>query len=89
MSSDDTVRRRIKGATAAAKDYVNEMLSDHDGKFSFTTDIWTSRTGVPFMVVTTHFIDASFQSQNHLIGFRYVSGSHTGGKIADLFLEVS
>jgi hypothetical protein len=67
------------------------------GKVSFTMDIWTDFDKKPYMAVTAHWLEqASLQMSKRLqqkihlcidlIGFIHISGSHTGKRLAEVFL---
>jgi hypothetical protein len=64
------------------------------GKISFTTDVWTDLDMKGYMAVTAHWLQkASLQQSNltlrsDLIGFVHVPGSHTGERLAEVFLFI-
>jgi len=81
-------------ARTALKDDVEDMfavkqaklisrLSAIKSKFSLTLDSWTSRNLLPFLGVTIHWIDDSWQQWSTLLGFEYLPGSHTGEALAN------
>jgi hypothetical protein len=49
--------------------------------------MWTSPNYLPFLAITSHFINSSWEIKNILVDFVYVGGSHTGKNIADSFLK--
>ena len=67
---------------------ITELLSEHPGKFSITLDIWTSPSQNPFLCVTLHFIDDSWELKSQVIAFRYIPGNHSGIKISSVLLDV-
>jgi hypothetical protein len=64
------------------------------GKISFTMDMWTDLDKTPYMAVTAHWLEqVSLQQQKvnlrtDLIGFVHVPGTHTGERLAEVFLWV-
>ena len=64
------------------------------GKISFTTDIWTDFNLKPYMAVTAHWLEQPSLQQPKinlrvdLIGFIHIPGSHTGDRLAEVFLFV-
>ena len=58
---------------------------------SFTTDMWTSPTQVAFLVVTAHYVVCSLvvpELQARLVGFRKVSGVHSGINMAHHLAQI-
>jgi hypothetical protein len=70
------------------------------GKISFTMDIWTDDFDKkPYMAVTAHWLEqASLQISGRLqqkinlrtdlIGFIHIPGSHSGERLAEVFLWI-
>ena len=69
------------------------------GKVSFTMNIWTDFDQKPYMAITAHWLEqASLQMSGRLqqkinlrtdlIGFMHIPGSHTGERLAEVFLWV-
>ena len=69
------------------------------GKISFTTDVWTDLDMKAYMAVTAHWLQkASLQHSENLqskltlrsdlIGFVHVPGSHTGERLAEVFVFI-
>jgi hypothetical protein len=63
-------------------------LSNQKGKLSFTTDVWTSPSSVPFVCVTVHYLNDDWELCSRVMPFRYLPGSHTGLKIGALFEDI-
>ena len=68
-------------------------------KVSFIIDIWTDFDQKPYMAITAHWLEqASLQMSGRLqqkinlrtdlIGFMHIPGSHTGERLAEVFLWV-
>ncbi len=83
-----TMRTRILELATAIELKVKQKLAKHTGKFSYTTDIWTSPSQVPFMAITAHYVDHEWKLRNVVVAFGNIQGSHTGRAIADFFDEV-
>jgi hypothetical protein len=49
--------------------------------FSFTMDMWTSKTGLPFAGVTAHWISTDWVLKHRFIALKYFPGSHTASNI--------
>jgi hypothetical protein len=69
------------------------------GKISFTMDIWTDLNMKAYMAVTAHWLQnislqhsETLQSKltlhSDLIGFVHIPGSHTGERLAKVFLYI-
>ncbi len=69
------------------------------GKISFTMDIWTDLNMKAYMAVTAHWLQnislqqsGALQSKlilrSDLIGFVHIPGSHTGERLAKVFLYI-
>jgi len=68
------------------------------GKISFTMDMWTDDfKKKAYMAVTAHWLEKITLSgrvqpkislRTDLIGFKHVSGSHTGERLAEAFLFI-
>ncbi len=68
-------------------------------KISFTMDVWTDLSMKAYMAVTAHWLQkASLQPikglqskltlRSDLIGFVHISGSHTGKRLAQIFVYI-
>jgi hypothetical protein len=68
------------------------------GKISFTMDLWTDFDRKPYMAVTAHWLEKTCpQSETpqqqvnlrtDLIGFVHLPGTHTGERLAGVFLWI-
>jgi hypothetical protein len=69
------------------------------GKVSFTMNIWTDLDKKPYMAVTAYWLEqASLQMSGRLqqkinlctdlIGFVHIPSSHTGERLAEVFLWI-
>jgi hypothetical protein len=61
------------------------------GKISFTMDLWTDFDKKPYMAVTAHWLEKTQQQVNlrtDLIGFVHLPGTHTGERLAGVFLWI-
>jgi hypothetical protein len=52
-------------------------------RVALTTDLWTSSTQAPFMVVSAHFILPDWSLNKRLISFKELPTPHTGLAISD------
>ena len=51
---------------------------------SFTVDVWSSRSMVPFQSLTIHYIDPEFKMTSLLLDCSEVKGDHTGVHLAQV-----
>lgn len=51
--------------------------------FASTSDMWSSRTMMPYMSYTIHFIDDSWEYQTRVLESFFLPEDHTGDNIAD------
>ena len=56
-------------------------------KVNITTDMWTSRQKLSYMVVTCHFVDSTWCLQKRILNFCNVSPSHSGVVIANTLMD--
>jgi hypothetical protein len=52
-------------------------------RLALTTDLWSSCDANGYMVITAHFINASWKLIKHVISFKELPTPHTGVAIAD------
>ena len=86
--SGSTISRDIKKLYESEKAALIKILKANTSNFSFTTDLWTSPKGVPFMAVTCHYTDDNFKLHCIILDFVFVPGAHTGEAIAVVFKDV-
>jgi hypothetical protein len=69
------------------------------GKISFTMDLWTDLDLRAYMAITAHWLEQisphrsgrvqqSINLRTDLIGFVHIPGSHTGERLASIFLVI-
>ena len=70
-------------ADEARRDIINilQYSKSHLKSVSFTTDIWTSRNGDPFISLTLHFITSDWELLNFTPYVRPFPERHTGKNI--------
>ena len=56
--------------------------------FSATTDVWTSAATEPYMMLTIHFIDKTWNLQSLCLDTVPMFADHTGQNIADAVLDI-
>lgn len=84
----DATTQRVMKLFNVVKVKITDLLANHPGKFSITLDIWTSPSQNPFLCVTLHFIDESWNMKSQVIAFRYIPGHHSGSKMAEVLFNV-
>ncbi|KAA1105442.1 hypothetical protein PGT21_050144 [Puccinia graminis f. sp. tritici] len=66
-------------------DLLKEIIQAN--RLALTTDLWSSRDSNGYMVITAHFIDASWNLIKHVISFKELPSPHTGSAIADRLVQ--
>ena len=87
MPSADTISRRVQMYYSELKTQVSSILEQVQ-YLSFTTDIWTSPTAMPYMAVTAHWIEKDWNQISIVLGFAPAPDSHTGLNIKEIFFNV-
>jgi len=89
LPSSKTVADRIAKRVDLISIDVKYIISNvKNGRFSYTTDIWTSNQNVGYICLTIHFVDGSFQLQNFVIGFEILPCPHSGVNIGDAIYNI-
>ena len=86
-----TMKMRIIDSHVDGKQFLIKLLHHvrkRKGKFSFTTDLWTSGNGKAIMSITCTWISDDFEICEVVLAFREILGDHSGANIAKLFYEV-
>ena len=72
---------------AARKAQMKKVLGQNKQRLSLTTDIWVAPyTSASYMVITTHFVDASWKLRKMIIGFKNVD-DQKGSPIAKVLID--
>ena len=85
------MKMRIIDSHVDGKQFLIKLLHHvrkRKGKFSFTTDLWTSGNGKAIMSITCTWISDDFEICEVVLAFREILGEHSGANIAKLFYEV-
>jgi len=77
-----TIADEIYAKFLKVKGLLQEKFKNNDSRISFTFDAGTSRSSNPYLAVTSHWIDSSWNLNEMLIGFEDIEGSHTGQNIS-------
>ena len=80
-----TYPRLVKTKAEEVKQYLLEIITAVKGDVScvgFTTDMWTSRAGYPFMSLTVHFIDKDWELHRWTPYVAPFPARHTGKNIS-------
>ena len=76
-----TSTKDIVAMYAARKAQMKKVLGQNKQRLSLTTDIWVAPyTSASYMVITAHFVDASWKLRKMIIGFKNVD-DHKGSTI--------
>ncbi|XP_063231191.1 zinc finger BED domain-containing protein 4-like [Bacillus rossius redtenbacheri] len=68
----------------------DELVTDIEGSIfslTFTTDMWTSRSGEGYISPTSHYITNNFQLKKHVLSISHFPGNHTGEAISSKLTE--
>src|SRR5438876_7847877 len=57
-------------------------------KISLTLDYWMSPNNLLFMAVTGYYIDQDWKYKEALLGFKSLTGAHTGKHLATILTQV-
>ncbi|CAI5983365.1 unnamed protein product [Closterium sp. NIES-65] len=85
------LRDTVVFAEAALQAAVAELMAKEGElgcKMSFTIDMWTAPNGKAWLVVTSHWIDKTFQLHTAVLEFREMLGRHTGEEMAQVVEEM-
>jgi len=64
-----TIQRRIDGMYEKKLIHMKAALQKVPGKFSLTTDAWSSRVYKGYMVITAHWVDSNWCLKGCLLDF--------------------
>ncbi|XP_013594980.1 PREDICTED: zinc finger BED domain-containing protein RICESLEEPER 2-like [Brassica oleracea var. oleracea] len=82
-----TATRDIVELYARRKSALMQLISGNKQRVSLTTDIWVApSTAASYMVITAHFIDASWKLRKFIIGFKHVA-DHKDATICSVLIE--
>jgi hypothetical protein len=93
LNSDYLIPGRTFIKDFILKSYIDkkEKLQDYfiqiKGKISFTTDIWTSRSNIPFIGITAHYINENWDYKRITLDFKEIPYPHNGKSIASSIIE--
>ena len=57
-------------------------------KIAFTSDMWTSDTGTPYMVLTAHWVNNEWNLKHTIIAFQRLPYPHTGMHIQNVTFKI-
>jgi hypothetical protein len=83
-----TAKSDIETLFSIELDKIAQKLVKTTSKLSFTADAWTSKSMLPFLGLTCHFIDEDWVLNNLLLGFEYIEGGHSGENLARCLFSV-
>ncbi|KAL0221616.1 hypothetical protein RCL1_001470 [Eukaryota sp. TZLM3-RCL] len=81
-----TLRRRILKLYQDLSEKLLEVVSGQS--VSVTTDLWTSINNTPFISLTAHFIDESFNMHSFVTDIRAFGHPHNAERIADVIYRM-
>jgi len=88
MISADTLRKDIFRTYNLKRSLWAQFFMLFQGLLSFTTDLWTSANLYAMIAVTASFLTEDFRMVEVVLGFRQLSGDHSGYNIADAFYSI-
>ncbi|CAJ0644800.1 14787_t:CDS:10 [Entrophospora sp. SA101] len=86
LPSADTIKNEIIKSFDKERSNLKELLQNIPGHISFTLDCWTSANTIPFLGITSHWINIDWQLQETLIDFVKLSGPHSGDNLREAFV---
>ena len=88
LPSPSTVTRDLKQLYSDMKSKITDELQKYDC-LAYTVDGWTTPSmKSSFLAVTAHWIDDRWKSCSVVIGFKKITGAHTGHNLADIVHKV-
>jgi hypothetical protein len=87
VPSRTTVRIGCINEFQEMRSALKDTLKKVNCRFSLTTDMWTSNQTIAYIVVTCHFIDASWQLQKRILQFTDVKTAHSGVELFNNILN--
>jgi hypothetical protein len=88
MPSRNTIRTYCINIYEDEKCKLYDILGKLDCKFSFTSDLWTSKSRERgFMSLTCHYIDNTWLLRKRIINFIPLPSPHTGQHISQAIYE--
>ncbi|CAG8756358.1 5502_t:CDS:2, partial [Rhizophagus irregularis] len=88
IPSRQTLRKKIGEKYGQYKKDIIKLFQENDSKISFTSDMWTSDTGAPYMVLTAHWIDDKWDLKHTVIAFQRFPHPNTGEQIKEATLKI-
>ena len=84
-----TASREVYKRYEIEKLKLKEMFASYQGRMSFTSDLWTSRSQVRgYICLTAHYIDEKWKLHSHILAFCDVKPPHTGEAIAKKIFDI-
>jgi len=62
-------------------------MQNAPGKVSFAFDAWSSKTMLPFLGITAHYIDNNWTIRRQLLSFEHFLSPYTGKRLADTLFK--
>jgi hypothetical protein len=84
----NTLSSYIRKQCEDRKAEVRQLIQSAAGKIAVSVDVWTSANHLSFLGVVAHFVDADYNQQDLLIGFRKLLGDHTASAQALVIVDV-
>ncbi|KAF8062880.1 hypothetical protein N665_1188s0006 [Sinapis alba] len=87
VSEDEDIYKGNCGHVCIRKAQMKKVLGQNKQRLSLTTSIWVfPYTSANYMVITAHFVDASWKLRKMIIGFKNVD-DHKGSIIAKFLID--
>jgi hypothetical protein len=82
------VTDEIYAKSLKVKGLLYEQFKNCESAISFTFDAGTSRAYDPYLTVTAHWIDNSWNLRDQIIAFNEIEGEHTGENTGAILVKV-
>ncbi|CAB4424784.1 unnamed protein product [Rhizophagus irregularis] len=88
VPSRHTIRNKIDEKYIHYRNNVIKLFQENNSKIAFTSDMWTSDTGAPYMVLTAHWINNEWNLKHAVIAFQRFPHPHTGLQIQKVTYKI-
>ncbi|CAB5213586.1 unnamed protein product [Rhizophagus irregularis] len=88
VPSRQTLRNKIDNKYTHYKNNIIKLFQENNSKIAFTSDMWTSDTGAPYMVLTAHWINNEWNLKHAIIAFQRFPHPHTGLQIQKAIYKI-
>lgn len=81
--SSVTCKRDVIKRFSSSKSELVNYFDSFDGKFSETSNMWSSRQKMGYMSLTAHFIDKDWLMHKRILSSKMLEYPHSGERLID------